>query len=287
MADFRGILQQPGGWPHAIVVWGVKGGPTATSFSLKHHGCLPFASWQMEPGGKRHIPQPRVRHFTDTHTRPIDPPQPQLYAASMEDISGPSDIGEIPSARGGRRRPEIELLCEIVRGLTEEDLPKLESPDSLGTTPIPIQQLRATHHQLAQLLAKGMPDNEAALITGYSPSRISILKTDPAFSELLASYRELREGVFVDTLERMRILGLSTLDELQERLENDSKSWSHRELMEMADLLLVKPRIATPMGQGSAAGGTGAPPVTVQVQFVQSSTPALVIEGKAEKIGNS
>lgn len=187
-------------------------------------------------------------------------------------------------ARGGKK-PAPELFLEIVGPITEEDLPKLQNPDLLGSQPIPIQQLRASHHNLAQLIARGMPDQEAALITGYSPSRISILKKDPSFAELLAGYKEIREHVFVDTLERMKILGLSSLDELQERLESDPKGWTNRELMEMADLLLVKPRIATPMGQGSPAGAGAAPGVTVNVQFVKADTPPLVIEGKAELVG--
>lgn len=195
-----------------------------------------------------------------------------------------SDIGP---ARGGRRPARSDLTIEIVRSLTESDLPKLVSPDPLHSKPIPIQQLRSSHHQLAQLLAQGRPDNEVALITGYSPSRISILRSDPTFSELLASYQSIREKVFVDTLERMKVLGLSTLDELQERLEAEPHKWSNRELMEMADLMLVKPKLPTPMGQSSALGGvaiatSGSPNsavgVAINVQFVKSDTPPLTIE---------
>lgn len=185
----------------------------------------------------------------------------------------------------GNRRPAPELWVEIVGPITEADLPRLINPDSLGTTPIPIKTLRASHHNLAQLLARGIPDNEVSLITGYSPSRISILKSDPSFAEILASYREIREHVFVDTLERMKILGLSTLDELQERLETVPDKWTNRELMEMAELLLVKPRIATPMGQGSAAGANPGQGVTVNVQFVKADTPPLTIEGEVNRGG--
>lgn len=196
---------------------------------------------------------------------------------------GDMDIG--PSR--GRRASGPELIIHVIRSLTPEDLPALQNPDSLGTTPIPLQTLRASHHNLAQMLAKGVPDNECALITGYTPTRISILKKDPAFAELMAGYREMRENLFVDTLERMRILGLSTLDELQDRLEREPQKWSNRELMEMAELLLVKPRIATPMGLGSAAGGSaGSAGVTVNVQFVKADTPPLTIEGKAETVPN-
>jgi hypothetical protein len=189
---------------------------------------------------------------------------------------------EIGSARGGRR-PSPEIIIEIIRALGEEDLERLVTPDPIGTTPIPTKTLRASHHQLAQLLAQGRGESEAALITGYSPSRISILKSDPAFQELLASYTEIRQNIFVDTLERMKILGLSTMDELQERLETAPERWSNRELMEMADLMLVKPRQANPFTSGASGPPVG---VAIQVQFVKSSTPALIIEGEKAKILN-
>lgn len=193
----------------------------------------------------------------------------------------------IGPARGGRK-PSAELIIEIIRGLTEDDIQALTAPDLIGSKPIPIQALRASHHQLAQLIAQGKPDTEIALLTGYSPSRISILKSDPTFSELVSSYQAVRHDIFVDTLERMKVLGLSTLDELQERLESDPTKWSNRELMEMADLMLVKPKLATPLGQSSALGGAlqiqnpgqGAVGVAIQVQFVKSDTPPLQIEGE-------
>jgi hypothetical protein len=167
-------------------------------------------------------------------------------------------------------------MIEIVRSLDDSDLSKLITPDLLHTKPIPIQKLRASHHQLAQLLAQGRPDTEVSLITGYAPTRISILKSDPTFQELMASYQTVRNQVFVDTLERMKILGLSTLDELQERLETDPERWSNRELMEMADLMLVKPRVNT---QNFSTNSPGAPVgVAIQVQFVKSDTPPLTIE---------
>jgi hypothetical protein len=200
-----------------------------------------------------------------------------------------TEFQSIGPSRGGRK-PAGELFIEVVRSLIPEDLPKLVSPDLLATKPIPIQTLRASHHQLAQLLAQGRPDTEVSLLTGYSISRISILKSDPTFQELQASYQVIRNQIFVDTLERMKILGLSTLDELQERLETEPERWSNRELMEMADLMLVKPKLATPLGQSSALGGailansnSGATGVAINIQFVKSETPPLVIEGKAEK----
>jgi hypothetical protein len=202
----------------------------------------------------------------------------------MEQSSTPTPEFNLGSARG--RKAKADLIFTIVRSLTEDDLPKLTTPSALGSAPIPIQTLRSSHHQLAQLLVQGRPDTEVSLITGYSATRISILKKDPAFAELMAGYQNVREKTFVDTLERMKLLGLNTLDELQERLETDPQRWSNRELMEMADLMLVRPKIATPIGQASAgtASGTNSGGVNVLVQFVKSETPQLVIEGKAENV---
>lgn len=201
----------------------------------------------------------------------------------------PSEL-TIGSSRGGRgAKALIPLQIEIVRSLTQADMPALANPAPLNNAAPTLQSLRATHHQLAQLLARGMPATEASIITGYSPTRISILRGDPTFAELLANYAANRELVFADTLERMRILGLSTLDELQDRLETDPAAWSNRELMEMAELMLVKPRIATPMGQASALGGNpsgqgGGNGVTVNVKFVSADTPTLVIDAQAEPL---
>ena len=194
-------------------------------------------------------------------------------------------IGAARGARGPKAHLPIEMV--VVRALVPEDIPVLASPPPMGTQAPTVQALRASHHQLAQLLAKGMSGTEASLVTGYSLSRISILRSDPTFAELLANYQVNRELVFADTLERMRILGLSTLDELQDRLEAAPERWSNRELMEMAELMLVKPRIAGPMGQSSPLGSPsqggqpGSGGVTVNVKFVSASTPALVIDGEA------
>lgn len=195
----------------------------------------------------------------------------------------PSELS-IGPGRGGRgAKAPIPVEISIVRPIGPEDLELLANPPSQGSTAPTLQSLRATHHQLAQLLAKGVTEGEASLLTGYSLSRISILQADPTFSELLANYSAQRDLAFADTLERMRVLGLSALDELQERLENDPSKWTNREVMEMAELMLVKPRLASSGGLAVGSGSpSGAPPVTVNVKFVSANTPALVIDGKPE-----
>lgn len=190
----------------------------------------------------------------------------------------------IGPSRGRPRHQTPDIT--VVRSLNEDDLPLLANPPPLNSTAPSIQSLRATHHQLAQLLVRGTSESEASLITGYSLSRISILKSDPTFAELLANYSVQRDLAFADTLDRMRVLGLSALDELQERLESSPEKWTNREVMEMAELMLVKPRLATSSpGVSPIIGSAPHSGVTVNVKFVSSDTPALVIDAKPEPNG--
>ncbi len=176
------------------------------------------------------------------------------------------DEVRLPSSKGRRK---AQLGLEFVRELTEEDLPKLESSEGAGLSAPAVRRLRHSHHQLAQVLAKGVEETEASAITGYSRSYISILKHDPSFSELMASYERMRDEIFVRALERMNSLGLSSLDELQARLEEDPQGWSRRELMELAELCLVKPQ-RTPSGGAVGPGGSGGG-VNVEIKFVEAS----------------
>ena len=175
----------------------------------------------------------------------------------------------LASVRGGKKRFKRAVLWEVVRSLrVPDDLPLLNQ--SLPQARQSLSQIRHSHHQLAQLIATGSEQNECSRITGYAPQYISILKTDPTFKELVEYYASQREMVYIDAIERMRSLGINTLEELQIRLEEDPSQFTNRELFEQAELLLIKPMAATrnlmpPAGQG-AAGGTG---VNVQVNFIQ------------------
>lgn len=186
-------------------------------------------------------------------------------------------IGNAPRGRG--RKSELRL--ELVRALGAEDLPALVAPPAHGMTASPLQSLRHSHHQAAQLIAKGTEVGEVALLTGYSPSTLYRLKGDPAFAELIEHYASERQRVLVDVLERMKALGLSTLDELQERLESDPAGWTKGELMQLTELLLVKG--GRGVGAATYGGGAGAP-TAISINFVQADPgPTLVIDGEKMK----
>jgi len=204
---------------------------------------------------------------------------------------------ELGPAKGGKKPRKKAVLWEVIRSLkVPDDLPLLST--SLPAAKQTLTQIRHSHHQLAQMLATGTKQEECALITGYSPVYISILKTDPTFNDLVAYYAAQREVVFVDAIERMRSLGLSTLDELQARLEEDPTQFSNRELFEQAELMLVKPMAATRSAHlqtaSNPANGTG---IQLNVNFIGTQTPqqqpedilkkpepSPIIDVKAERI---
>ena len=131
---------------------------------------------------------------------------------------------------------------------------------------------RHEHHVLASLVAsrdkEGIPvsDEEASALIGYAPATISMLRQQKPFQRLVLHYAGVTEPPTVpNPLERMAALGLSTLEELQARLHDDPDSFTKRELLEMAELLLVKAAALSP--RNIAARDSG---VRVAIQFVEA-----------------
>ncbi len=177
-------------------------------------------------------------------------------------------------AAGGRKRVS-PVTIEVERALVPADLASLEAGDSPAAPPAQggILHIRYAHHQLARLLVtEGAALAEISLLTGYSPAYISNLKNDPAFKELLAHYEAQKELKFIDVLDRMKTLGLSVLDELQRRLEDDPEGFKKSELMSLADLTLLRSRSVG--GNSGEGAGNSVGPVQVNVSFVAPSLPA-------------
>lgn len=97
-----------------------------------------------------------------------------------------------------------------------------------------IKKLRDRHHALARCLADGLSEGEAAIATGYDRSRVSILKDDPSFKELVAFYRSEVQERYLGLHEAMSQLGLDSVRELQDRMEDAPEEFSPKELLAMA-----------------------------------------------------
>ncbi len=126
------------------------------------------------------------------------------------------------------------LQAEVVRELTTSDLALLST--ERGIQPTHVQRITDRHHALARCLASGMSATEAGLCTGYTASRISVLRGDPAFEELIAFYRADRGAEVQDLQQKFTALAKDATTEIQERLELDPASFGLDHLLDTVKL---------------------------------------------------
>lgn len=79
--------------------------------------------------------------------------------------------------------PEVSDIREVTRA----DLAHL----TVKREPTQIQTLRDNHHRIARAVASGLGNADVAAACGISVNRVSTLKSDPAFADLVAHYRAM------------------------------------------------------------------------------------------------
>jgi hypothetical protein len=182
----------------------------------------------------------------------------------------------LPTPRSGNPLWAEPIAISLVRELTLEDCEAQLAAGPIATSRKPLTRISHSHHNLAQLIALGKEYEYISLVTGYSTTYIGVIQSDPLFAELLQYYRSVREMVFVDVVERMKVAALTTLDQLQESLEDEPERWSKREKMEFLKLCLEQGKLAASHQNNN--GGSGS---LVSVTFVQAGGDgAKVIEGE-------
>ena len=96
----------------------------------------------------------------------------------------------------------------------------LDALDRVQERPSTIQKIRDHHHKIAWMVAKGMRTNEIAAEIGYTVSRVSILKGDPAFKALVEAKRERLEQVelevYADNVKKAYMVEGMSWDELSD-----------------------------------------------------------------------
>jgi hypothetical protein len=161
--------------------------------------------------------------------------------------------------------PKVErkepFAWAIVRELNEADLEVLANPPKTGIKAPSLQRIRNTHHMLARLLAEGKKTTDISMITGFSPGRISSLQNDPMFAELVAYYSAQVNAQYLDVHARLADLGVTTLEELRERLEDTPEKFSVRELLEIMEKTFD--RSIAPQ-----KGGSGGSKTNIEIKFV-------------------
>lgn len=143
----------------------------------------------------------------------------------------PLDLeGLLPSPRVGPGRQAAPLVAELVRELNQADL---SMPATVTQESPPIKKIRDSHHAVARMLALGTKEFEVAAVTGYSASRISVLKADPQFQELVEFYRREDKDLVVDFRKRMISLGIDALQEIADRLNDTPEEFTPTALREL------------------------------------------------------
>lgn len=181
-----------------------------------------------------------------------------------------------PPGKGRRPAP---IFYNVTRHLNEADISALWDPQRENTGPR-IKTLRYNHHLLAKAVANGKSLLECSNLTGLSIQRVSDLKNDPAFQELVSYYADEMNEVYVDVHQRMAALGTSILEELTERFEADPDKFTKRELLEMfttmADRSIPTAKGGPAPQQAIVAGANGG--LALQINFVspQGDSPKTI-----------
>lgn len=146
--------------------------------------------------------------------------------------SGMADLGLDLFRTKGRAAKPLSFARE--RDLCQADIELLAVEK--GSVAQPLKRISERHHALARALASGQDHKQAGAIYGYSESRISILLSDPAFTELLSFYRAEDTEVVRDLSVKMAEVASTATDILIERLEDDPDKFTIGQLHETIKL---------------------------------------------------
>jgi len=183
-----------------------------------------------------------------------------------------------PPGKGRRPAP---LDYRLVKELTGGDIAEMWT-EGAGAAPT-IKALRYNHHLLAKAVASGKSLMECSQLSGLTVARVSVLKADPAFQELVSFYAEELHEVYVDVHSRMAALGTSVLEELQDRFEDAPEKFTKKELLElfttMADRSIPTAKGGPKQQAALTLGPNGG--LALQINFVnaqgEGDTPTQVI----------
>ncbi len=126
------------------------------------------------------------------------------------------------------------VAAQEVRELVPADLELLSFEK--GSEAPALKRIGSRHHALARALASGVSAGEAALIVGMDISRVSILKSDPSFKELLAFYLADVNAAYRSMHDSLAGIAYDATQELQRRLEEEPEELSVNALLEITKL---------------------------------------------------
>lgn len=113
----------------------------------------------------------------------------------------------------------------------------IDSGVPMGVKAPDLKAIRNTHHRLAQLLAGGMNETQAAKLCNYSTFRVVQLKADPAFAELMAYYKAGVDEEFADFVRTAADLSMDFLGLLQQQLDETPEKFTPQVALEAIKVL--------------------------------------------------
>lgn len=145
-----------------------------------------------------------------------------------------------------------------------------------------IKKIRDSHHLLAKYFASGYGTTEAAELAGYSIARASILRGDPAFSELVEQYRERITGAQLESIDeyyatanRVRAKSMRMIEEKLDKV--DEAGVDGLDLIPFRDLAMIHSDVADRTGYPKRTVA-----VNVNVDFAARLDQAIARSNKAK-----
>jgi len=137
---------------------------------------------------------------------------------------------EQPVGESRGRPPRKALQMGFLRELGAEDVQALQQAGNV-TRLAPIQRLRTAITRWP-LGGRRLSPMEISAITGTLRPESRQLEEYPDFQELVAYYREQVQAKYLNVHERLASLGISTIDELEKRLEETPRKFKTLDLIE-------------------------------------------------------
>lgn len=174
---------------------------------------------------------------------------------------------------------KADYCLGTIRELTRPDLEILRQ----GRSAPVVQSLRDSHHRVARLLASGLRIREVVAQSGYGHNRIITLKKDPAFCDLVESYRKDVDASFREEVDEFHGLMVENRM-LAERMLNDKLTAADAadETLPTRDLLAISRDAADRTGYGKKQTN-----VNVNVDFAAALERARQRSGKVITIARS
>jgi len=164
-----------------------------------------------------------------------------------------------------------------VRVLTREDLGCLKGEKRVAPR---VKAFRDTHHRLARLCAAGLRNEEILRITGYSGVRLSTLKLDPAFQQLIAEYRGKVDAAYVQSQDEFFETATSNMLRAERQVEDHlDRADDEGELIPLKTLLAITADRADRFGYSKKTINTN-----INLDFAKRMEQMMASRGQATVI---